>query len=109
MVVVDCVDDPAPCPKCEKKAIKQTYPVRPRPTAPENLKNRLPERLNPPIEPRDPLLELLNMAVPLLDHCRVVLLHPLGLLMNKRFRLPRQLSECLRPKMNIGLTAQLGR
>ena len=56
MVVVDCVDDPAPCPKCEKKAIKQTYPVRPRPSAPENLKNRLPERLNPPIEPRDPPL-----------------------------------------------------
>ncbi len=74
-----------------------------------HLKNRLPERLNPPIEPRDPLLELLNMAVPLLDHRLIVLLHPLGLLMNKRFRLPRQLSECLRPKMNIGLAAQLGR
>ena len=48
------------------------------------------------------------MAVPLLDHHRVVLLHPLGLLMDKRFRLPRQLSECLRPKINIGLAAQLG-
>ena len=35
-MVVDCVDDLAPCPKCEKKTIKQTYPVRPRPTAPKN-------------------------------------------------------------------------
>ena len=85
MVVVDCVDDPAPCPKCEKKAIKQTYPVRPRPTAPENLKNRLPERLNPPIEPRGPPLgsasvvdalsvtgpaESLLCATPSTDGCR---------------------------------------
>ena len=36
LVVVDCVDDPAPCPKCGGKAIKQTYPLRPMPAAPEN-------------------------------------------------------------------------
>ncbi len=73
------------------------------------LPDLLRERLEFLIDPRDPLLDPLDEAVPLLDQRLVVLLHPFGLLMDKRFRLPRQLSECLRPKMNIGFAAQLGR
>ena len=35
-MVVDYVDDPAPCPKCGKKTIKQNSPLRPMPTTPKN-------------------------------------------------------------------------
>ena len=38
-VVVDCVDDPAPCPKCGGKTSKQAYPLRPMPAAPVEVIN----------------------------------------------------------------------